>query len=284
MILTGGCMSIVTISRQIGSYGDEIAEKVAEKLQYLLVEKSKLHEMAKDLKGDYSKEMEVLSKESKPGFFDVFFNHRSGYYQLMSAMIYDFASRDNIVVKGRGGQFLLRNKPYVINVRIKAPLELRVERVAKSQNLDKDIVVSMVKKSDHSCEEFNRYLYKENVADDSWYDVIFDTAKISQKTIVDFIVNKINQIEKETPMDEDSKHKYRQLALEKRIEIVLMKEMTDSNYLKIKAKPDGHVIISGYLSTDAENVAAEKLIKEIRGVNSIDNKIVVSQYPVKLWH
>ncbi len=277
-------MAIVTISRQFGSYGDEIAEKVAEKLQYLLVEKNKLHEMAKDLKGDYSKEMEVLSKESKPGFFDIFFHQRSGYYQLMSAMIYDFASRDNIVVKGRGGQFLLRDQPYVINVRIKAPLDLRVERVAENQHLDKEIVDSMVKKSDHSCEEFNKYLYNENVADDSWYDVIFDTAKISQKTIVDFIVNEVERIEKETPMGDDSKNKYMQLALEKRIEIVLMKEMTDSNYIKVVAEPDGHVVISGYLSTDAENVVAEKLIKEIRGVNSIENKIVVSQYPVKLWH
>lgn len=277
-------MAIVTISRQIGSYGDEIAEAVAQKLQYVLVEKAKLHEMAKDLKGDYSKEVEVLSKESKPGFFDVFFNQKTGYFQLMSAMIYDFAGRDNIVVKGRGGQFLLRNEPFVINIRIKAPFDLRVERVANSQKLDTDMVVSMVKKSDHDCEEFNRYLYNQNVTDDAWYDVIFDTAKISQKTIVDFIINEINRIERETPMSEDSKKKYEQLALEKRIEIVLIKEMNDSNYIKIKAEDNGHVVIAGYLSTETENSAAEKLIKEIGGVKSIENKIVVSQYPVKLWH
>lgn len=277
-------MAIVTISRQIGSYGDEIAEKIAEELQYILIDKNKLHDMAKDLKGDYSKEIEVLSTESKPGFFDIFFNQRSGYTQLMSAMIYDFASRDNIVVRGRGGQFLLRDAPYVINVRIKAPLDLRVERVTKSQNLDREIVVSMVKKSDQSCEEFNKYLYDENVADNLWYDVIFDTAKISQQTIVDFIVGEVEKIEASTPMKEENKRKYNQLALEKRIEIVLLKEMNDSNYIKVKAEFDGHVVISGYLSTDAENTIAEKLIKSVRGVKSVNNKIVVSQYPVKLWH
>lgn len=277
-------MAIVTISRQIGSYGDEIAEKIAEELKYALIDKNKLHDMARDLKGDYSKEIEVLSKESKPGFFDIFFNQRSGYTQLMSAMIYDFASRDNVVVKGRGGQFLLRDAPYVINIRIKAPFDQRVERVTRSQNLDREIVVSMVKKSDHSCEEFNKYLYDENVADDSWYDVIFDTAKIPQQTIVDFIVGEIKKIEASTPMKEEDKRKYNQLALEKRIEIVLIKEMTDSNYIKVKAENDGHVVISGYLSTEVENLTAEKLIKGVRGVKSVDNKIIVSQYPVKLWH
>ena len=277
-------MAIITISRQIGSFGDEIAEKIADQLGYLFVEKGRLYELASDLKGDYSKEMDVLSRESKPGFFDAFFTQRTAYFHLMASMIYDFAGRNNIVIKGRGGQFLLRDVPFVINARIQAPFDLRVERVAKIQNLDEDTAASLVKKSDNSCEEFNRYLYKKNIADNAWYDVIFDTSKIPQTNIIDFIINESVRIENETPMTDDDKAKYRYLALEKRIEMALMKEMVDSNYIKVHVRRDGHVIIAGYLSTDFENETAENIVKGIKGVETIDNKIVVSQYPVKLWH
>ncbi len=277
-------MAIITISRQIGSFGDEIAEKIADQLGYQFVEKGKLYELASDFKGDYSKEMDVLSRESKPGFFDSFFTQRTAYFHLMASMIFDFAGRNNIVVKGRGGQFLLRDMPFVINARIKAPFDLRVARVAKTETVDEDTAAVMVKKSDNSCEEFNRYLYKKNIADNAWYDVIFDTSRIPQANIIDFIINETVRIENETPMTEADKTKYKCLALEKRIEIALMKEMTDSNYIKVHAKGDGQVILAGYLSTDTENEMAQRIVSGINGVEKVDNKIVVSQYPVKLWH
>lgn len=277
-------MAIVTISRQAGSLGDEIAEKVADQLGYLFVEKEKLYELASDFHGDYTKEMDVLSRESKPGFFDSLFSHRTVYHHLMASMVFEFAGKNNVVIKGRGGQFLLRETPFVLNVLIKAPFEIRVKRIAESLGMEVDAAAAIVKKSDHAREEFNRYLYNEHVDESSWYDAIFDTATIPDKNIVDFIVNEAVRIENETPMKKSEGEKYEGLALEKRIETVLIKEMADSNYLKVRSRGGGDVLIAGYLSTEREYETAEAVVRGVKGVNSVENNIIVSQYPVKLWH
>lgn len=130
-------MAVLTISRQEGSLGDEIAEGLSNRLSYSLIDKHKIHDMAMGFKGDYSTEMDVLTNESKPGFFDFLFHQRSVYGHMIASMIYDSAGKDKHIIVGRGGQFLLHGKAHVINARFVAPFDLRVERVMARLNMEK---------------------------------------------------------------------------------------------------------------------------------------------------
>lgn len=277
-------MTIITISRQAGSYGDEIAKKVADKLNYTLIDKTKLYEMASGFLGEYEKEVGVLLNESKPGFFDFLFHQRSVYGHLISAMIYDSASSDNVVIVGRGGQFLLKNDPHVINARIVAPFEMRVERCRQEQALSEEIAFHMVKKTDLGREEFIRFLFREEVAESNWYDVVVNTDKIGINSVIGFFVSEAKRLEKELPVSEQGKELYKNRSLEKRVEIVLMKKMEDSNYIHASAESGGKIVISGYLSTEAEYIAAEKHVRAVPGVSQVENKIIVSQFPVRPWY
>lgn len=277
-------MAILTISRQEGSLGDEIAKDVSDALNYALIDKQEIHDMAANFKGDYTSEMDVLVNESKPGFFDFLFHQRSVYGHLISSMIYESAGRDHCVILGRGGQYLIKDKGHVMHVRLIAPFDLRVERVMETMNLDKKIAQEYVRTSDHRREEFIRYLYRDQAEDQTVYHLIIDTGCFPRHRVVDFLVGELKRIETEHPMTDRDKAAYLRQSLEKRVEIALMKEMKESNYIKVTAVDDGHVILTGYLSTEAENKSALNHVKKVDGVMSVENKIIVSPFPVKPWY
>jgi cytidylate kinase len=276
-------MPVITISRQIGSYGDEISRQVAEKLNCNLVEKKELHQFISEYKGDFSKELTVLSNESRPGFFDRLFYHRSVYGSLVASLIYKYASQGNVVIMGRGGQFLLNRSKHVLNVSIIAPLAERIERVQRKEGIEKDIAEGLVEKTDSERNEFIRYLYQGELTNPELYDLIISTGKISQEEVVDTICTMARRLEEKYPLSDNEKQTWKNLSLEKTIEVKLQKEMYDSNYLQVKVPDDGKAVVSGFLSTDAEKNEAERIIKTVDGVKEITNRIIVSQYPVRPW-
>jgi len=273
-------MAIITISRQIGSFGNEIAQKSTGRLNYSLIDISSINKMVSEYSSDFSKEMIALADENRPGFFDRFFYQQSVYSNLISALIYDAASKDNIIVVGRGGQFLLRNQPSVIHIRIIAPFDLRVSRVKDRQKLKPELAEDMVRKIDRQRADFIRYLFQANISEPEWYDMIISTEKFDVESTVDILVNKARMLDN---AGEDAINSFKSLSLQKRVEATLQKKMPDSNHIKVKADSDGTVTMSGYIATDVEKNKASKHAESIQGVKKIENLIQVAYFPVTTW-
>jgi hypothetical protein len=276
-------MAIITISRQIGSFGDEIAQRAADELGYVLLDKKKINEIITDYSSDFSREVSVLTDESKPGFFDRFLYQQSVYCNLLSSIIYDAASKDKIVIVGRGGQFLLTDQPTVLHARIIAPLALRISRCIEQERIKEKLAEDIVRKNDRKRTEFIRYLYQAEVSDPKWYDIIINTGKFDIQSSIDILVKKARLLENEQRANDDAKNAFKALALRKRVEATLQKEMPDSNHIKVKADIDGTVSISGYISTDVEKTQAEQHTASVQGVQKVENLLQVAYFPVTTW-
>ncbi len=277
-------MAIITISRFEGCKGSEIAKDIADELGYTLIDRTWIHGMARSFKGNFTKEIEVLENENRPGFFDFLFRQRSVYGHMISSMIYDAVSKDKAVILGRGGQFLLQNRPHVINARLTAPFEIRLARIMAALNIEKVIADDYLESSDRKRRDFIRYLYHEDVTDACWYDITIDTKRFDSRSIGDFLVHELKRIDTVNPMSEADKTAYRNLALEKRVEIVLMKELSESNYIRVTVSDEGTVVLTGFLGSEAERAAAVDLARGVDGVKTVDNRIIVSDYPVRPWY
>jgi len=130
-------MSTITLSRQLGSLGTEIAREVAEKLNYAYVDKEKMGKIVAAF-GFGLLEVEKFD-EKKPPFWDSLSLQRTHFLHALQAAIYDFARKGQVVIVGRGGQVLLRNLPGVLHVRIFAPFDLRVKRLVWSKRAMKNM-------------------------------------------------------------------------------------------------------------------------------------------------
>ena len=103
-------MAIVTLSRKSGTGATDIARAVAKKLQYEFVSKDSIY-----------KEIEVHGKEwldwvarldeHAPTVWERYDQSHAAYLALVEHCIYKNALKNNVVILGRGGNYLLENDP-----------------------------------------------------------------------------------------------------------------------------------------------------------------------------
>ncbi len=175
-------MSTITISRQFGSLGTEIAQEVAEKLNYGYVDKEKIGKIVADF-GFGLLEVEKFD-EKKPPFWDSLSLQRSNFLHAVQTAIYDLAQKGQVVIVGRGGQVLLKNLPGILHVRIFAPFDLRVKRLVWSKRADEKYAVRMLRQMDHDSAGYIQSFFRADWNDASLYDLLINTENLSQNTAV----------------------------------------------------------------------------------------------------
>ena len=74
-------MPIVTISRQLGSLGDEIAAMAAEKLGFELIDQDQVHQLAEKCDPGFKEACSLYEREVPKSFLGAFFSERSGLFQ-----------------------------------------------------------------------------------------------------------------------------------------------------------------------------------------------------------
>jgi cytidylate kinase len=83
-----------------------------------------------------------------------------------------------MVIVGRGGQAILKQKVGVFHVRIVAPLEVRVERIMKSGGLSRDDALRFIEDNDKAMAEYLRRFYNLDWEDPAIYDMVLNTGKM----------------------------------------------------------------------------------------------------------
>jgi cytidylate kinase len=178
-------MAIITISRQKGSLGDEIAQAVAESLRYALVDKAKISDAMAGL-GLPTPEFEKFDGK-KPTLWQSMTDQKKRFTFLIRAVVYDFARRGHAVIVGRGGQALLREIPGTLHVRIVAPLEARIKRLVEQKESDEQQAEQLLAQSDRDSSGFLRSFFDVDWEDVTLYDLILNTRSMSVGSAVSLI-------------------------------------------------------------------------------------------------
>jgi cytidylate kinase len=195
-------MAIITISHEMGAGGPEIGGALAQRLGYRYVDQELISEAARR----YGLIEEKLSHldETKPSLFERFDAETRRYITVLQTVLYEFAADDNVVLMGRGGQWLLRGIPHVLRIRVMAPFELRVKRVVKKmagqmgETVNLRSVTDMVRRDDTEKAGRMRYLYEEDLRDPALYDLVINTEKLSSDAFVEIVAGLVTRPELST--------------------------------------------------------------------------------------
>jgi cytidylate kinase len=192
-------MPILTMSHEIGAGGPEIAQKVAERLGSHYVDQELISEAA--LRYGLLEEKLSSLDESKPSLFERFDAETRRYITVLQTALYEFAEKDRVVLMGRAGQWLLRGIPHVLRVRVMAPFDLRVKRLAKKlsgqmgEQTNPRTVHDMARRDDMEKAGRMRYLYEVDVKDPALYDLVINTEKLSIDASVELIAGTLQRPE-----------------------------------------------------------------------------------------
>jgi len=171
-------MAVITISRHFGSAGELIARLVAEKLGYLLVNKAVIAENMR-LCGILEPEFAHFDEKKikfQDGEWDREMEERRRHYlSQLHNFFYDLAIRENLVILGRGGQFLFQDFPPALHVKIIAPLQSRIGRVCRLYSMDESAAARLITEQDRDRETYLRQIFDGDWLNAELYHMVINT-------------------------------------------------------------------------------------------------------------
>lgn len=168
-------MAIITISRELGSGGGLISQMIVNSLNYRLADK--------ELIGNIMLKYGVLSfNEVYDSIHSVWSRLDSSDQQvvkLLNETIKAFAKRDNTLIIGRGGFYVLKDYQNVLNVLLRAPLDYRIRNAMQTEQID-DILEAekAVKHNDEVRQSFLQTFYGVDPNDARYFNLVIDTSRI----------------------------------------------------------------------------------------------------------
>ena len=268
-------MAIITISREMGTGAYKIAKDVAKKMKYTLVDGSKIAEVAEL----YGLTTEILERvdEKPPVYITAEDRMQAACLNKVELVLLDFAKAGNVILYGRGCQDLLKGIGNMLRVRFIAPFEERVEKFAEREWIDPDLAHEFIRKSDHQRAGFIHFYFDRNWNDPLGYDLVFNTAVLSEASIVDCIVAAAKD-DKLKAAEADSVKQIDDFILAKKIETELLSSGSiESLHLKIEAY-NGKVHLCGHVHSDAELAEAVKIAHSVAGVKAVKNDLSVVSF------
>ena len=183
---------VVTISRNFGALGREVANLLADTLEVRCCDRYILQEVAR--RADVDIELvrildEHVSKVEGHWWGDLLqqstFNHDDYYRYLVKVVL--SISRMGGVILGRGAHIIL-GKDKAFRVRITGSLKLCAKRVAERENLAIEQARKRVLEVDHERAEYVRLLYGAGVDDTCMYDLVLNSDRYNREQMVELIL------------------------------------------------------------------------------------------------
>jgi cytidylate kinase len=209
--------NVVTFSVQLGSGGFEIAQDIAEKLDYRYLD-SEVIAQAAALAG-VSPET-IAAAERWPTFVERMLERlalttvvsegvlptpptanpatmmltSADYRQLVEQVVQSLAAEGRCVIIGHAGQAILQNTPHVFKVLVHGSKDRRAARLATEQGIDVKDAMSQIKDADHQRIEFFKHVYNMEWLDSSTYDMTINTDDVDRETAVSLIMTGISAV------------------------------------------------------------------------------------------
>ena len=198
---------IITISREFGAGGGEVAERLAQALGWSLVDNELIDDVA--TRAGVAPEEVAELEESAPSFIErlsrtlasampEFVAPEGGTLPDLSEerlvkvtenAVSDLAGHENIVLVGRAAAAVLASRPGAMHVKIVAPRAERITRISARLNVDAKEAEKRINESDGNRARYHKQYYQRDWSDASNYHLVVNTGRLGIDAAVAVILD-----------------------------------------------------------------------------------------------
>lgn len=205
---------IVSISREFGSLGHEIAERIAQHYNLTLYDRNILNEIASVRNVDaeplheYDEERELrLFHRSINGMSTQVSDHIA---QLQFDFLREKAkNKESFVVVGRCSESILKEYKGLISIFVRGDRENKIRHIMKLNHLTREEALYMMRKKDWRRKEYHNTHCDYKWGDSRNYDLMINSSKLELEDCVQLLIDYIdkrneklsNDIKKETDIE-----------------------------------------------------------------------------------
>lgn len=200
---------VITVNRQFGTGGHDIASELAKALGVKLIDKQILQAVAQKFSLSEEKALELENKrptwwEDFSRFYQSFvdLNHYNGIerevtsrqlFYAQAAEIKRIAQEESCVVVGRCGFDIFKNHPNAVRIFLHSSFSHRLNRIMNKYQVDEEQARIMIEDNDYT-----RELYTKTFTSHDWYDgrnynLVLDITAMTNAQVVNFLLRFIDE-------------------------------------------------------------------------------------------
>lgn len=177
---------IISISREFGSGGHEVGEKIAKKLYIPFYDRTLSEVAASNIGIDVSKIKEIDERAANSFMYSLVMGTsfvgnvtnmtaQDRMFAEQSRLIEEYAQKGPCVIVGRCSDYVLRNNPNCIHFFICADIKERTKRVMETMSLNESNALTLIKKTDKARATYYQHYTGKKWGDPTSYDICINT-------------------------------------------------------------------------------------------------------------
>jgi cytidylate kinase len=266
-------MTVIAMTREIGSFGLDVAAGLAAKLGLRIIQSDTVaHSISARLGVQESAVLRYVNGSAS--LLERWQIDRRKLFHYAAEEILRIAQEGNVLIKGWGAATLLRDLPGVISVRVCAPMDFRV-RVLMDRlgTKDANAVREQIERYEAARARTMRAYFNIEREDPRLYHIVLNTQRLSIETCV----NTISEVAEGARFQDNVT--ISSLA-NKLVEAEINSALVEN--ISLVAAPlgvsvsvtNGKVTLSGTTSSGSVRMRAERIAHDIAGVCRINNRIL----------
>ncbi len=206
-------MAVITIARQFGAGGKKLGTLVAEKLGFTLIDEEIIEMIAVKANvsaetvdaiaqetgnegylariitklGPFRKGYVQVAMEQKPGYID-----GNLYLSLLHKVIPQIAEQDNVVILGRGGQYILAEHSNTYHYLMIADMEQRINFMMDNYQLDRNQARLVVEKQRKRRLNLYRHFGRTDYDQPGLYHMVFNMNRVKLEEAVQVVCQMVS--------------------------------------------------------------------------------------------
>lgn len=189
---------IIAISREFGSGGHEIAERIAKDFDLPLYDYNLMREIAKDKNLTNSHELEKYDELPRSPINVSIRGFSTSTTQNFAIMQFNYLKEkaengDSFVIVGRCAETVLKDFDCMIPIFILADEDAKVKRIMRIYDMDKKEAISTIKSQNCKRKAYHNYYSTAKWGDSRLYEISINSSKLGIDGTVKFLEDYIKQ-------------------------------------------------------------------------------------------
>lgn len=188
---------IISVGREYGSGGHEIASRLAEKFDIPLYDRNMLDQMA-ERNGIDAEDLHKHEELKRQGLTRTVRGHSSSVQDTIAKIQFDFIrekaeSGESFVVVGRCAENVLRDNPALISLFIRGDEAAKTERICRLYKLNKIEAKAKMYRHDKKRKAYHNYYSKMKWGDSRGYDFCINSSLMGVEATADALFKMLSE-------------------------------------------------------------------------------------------
>ena len=269
-------MAVITMTREMGSLGRDVALGLADRLGLELVQHELVEHIAEKMHMRESSVNRFL--EGRSSLLERWGINENDMSLYTTEELLDVAKRGNVLIRGWGATYVMREIAHVTCIRICAPVAMRARNVMERVGIaDLEVAKKEVRRNDAAYARRMQHLFHVDYRDPMYYDMVLNTEQLPVDACIDMIASVTERAESQ-PTPASTARLDHMLRLAQVRSALRRSDITNrpTPSLTIELDPEsGELLLSGVADDQAFKDEAERLARAVPGITSVRNELIV---------